>query len=389
MLFAFAGGHGHLQPLLPLARESVAAGHDVLVTGARALAEHVCSQGLSYAPSGPDLTGVRRPFELRDVGRERLAVGRHFAGALGRERGNDIIALAHDWKPDVVVCDEMDFGAAVAAEVLGLPHVTVVVLGAGGFLLPETTEEPLRRLRAAFNLPVEDGMKMLHRYLTLTPFPAVYRDPHHPLKGPVLAYRAAPPHSRPLSDVVKSDARQVYVTFGTIFNTESGDLLSRAVAGVAACQEATQVVVSTGQHLDPAELGPQPPNVTVRRFVPQHDVLACSAAVLCHGGSGTVLGALENGLPMVCIPLGADQSLNTRRCEMLGLGLCLPPETVRVDEITDAVREVLTRPRYRRAAEAIQAQVRALPDISTAVRAVESLIVRVPISTREAGRAAP
>ena len=94
----------------------------------------------------------------------------------------------------------------------------------------------------------------------------------------------------------------MYVTFGTIFNTESGDLLKEVVAGAGACQEATQVMVSTGEHLEPAELGPQPRKVTVSPFVQQEEVLASSAAVVCHGGSGTVLAALENGLPMVCIP---------------------------------------------------------------------------------------
>lgn len=360
-----------MQPLLPLAKEAVAEGHAVLVTGAAALAEYVASQGLAYTPTGPELTSVRGPMRQHNLDHERRAVGRHFAAALARKRGSDIIALARDWEPDVVVRDEIDFGAAVAAEVLNLPHVTVVVLGAGGFLLPETAEAPLRSLREAFNLPVEDGMKMLHRYLTLTPFPPAYRDPDHPLPGRVVAYRAGvPAHPNPVSGA----AALVYVTLGTIFNTESGDLLSRATAGAAACQEVTQVLVSSGQTIDPGELGPQPGNVTVRRFVQQHDLLASAAAVVSHAGSGTILGAIENGLPVVCLPLGADQSLNARRCEQLGFGLRLAPDTVRVDQITDAVHEVLTQPHYRRSAQGMQAQERTLADISTALRAVEGLV---------------
>ena len=33
ILFAFAGGQGHFDPLVPLARAAAAAGHDVAVTG--------------------------------------------------------------------------------------------------------------------------------------------------------------------------------------------------------------------------------------------------------------------------------------------------------------------------------------------------------------------
>jgi len=51
----------------------------------------------------------------------------------------------------------------------------------------ETTEEPLGRLREAFNLPVEDGMKMLHRYLT---------QPHYRRAGEAMQARV-----RALSDI--------------------------------------------------------------------------------------------------------------------------------------------------------------------------------------------
>ena len=49
-----------MQLLIPLAREAVAAGSDVLLTGAAALAAHVSGQALAYVPSGPDLTTFRR-----------------------------------------------------------------------------------------------------------------------------------------------------------------------------------------------------------------------------------------------------------------------------------------------------------------------------------------
>jgi UDP:flavonoid glycosyltransferase YjiC (YdhE family) len=255
----------------------------------------------------------------------------------------------------------------VAAEVLGLPHAAIVVLGAGGFIVPEVARPALERLRAAFALPAEDGMRMLHRHLTLTPFPFSYRDPADPLPGRVLPYRD------PIAADEHAPARRVYVTLGTIFNTESGDLLERVVAGVAACAEADAVLVTTGVHVDESSWGPLPAKVTTHRFVPQDRALASCSAVVSHGGSGTVLGAIRHGLPTVILPLGADQSLNARRCDQLGLGLSLRADTAGKDDICSAVHEILTEPSYRRSARQMRARLLQLPDLGAALAAVESL----------------
>jgi UDP:flavonoid glycosyltransferase YjiC (YdhE family) len=92
---------------------------------------------------------------------------------------------------------------------------------------------------------------------------------------------------------------------------------------VAAASAVDGVIVATGEHVDPAELGPLPNHVVAERFVAQRDVLAGCYAVVSHAGSGTVLDALLHGLPQVCLPLGGDQTLNARRCAELGSGIVL------------------------------------------------------------------
>ena len=84
-----------------------------------------------------------------------------------------------------------------------------------------------------------------------------------------------------------------------------------------------EVLVTTGQTVDPAMLGPQPAHVHAARFVPQHDVLAAAAAVVCHAGVGTVYDALSVGVPLVVAPLAADQPI----CAMADVtrGQCATP----------------------------------------------------------------
>ena len=43
-------------------------------------------------------------------------------------------------------------------------------------------------------------------------------------------------------------------------------------------------------------------------------------AVVCHGGSGTVLGALAGGVPMVVVPWFADQFTNAAKVAGAGAG---------------------------------------------------------------------
>ena len=123
----------------------------------------------------------------------------------------------------------------------------------------------------------------------------------------------------------------VYVTLGTVFNIESGDLLPRLVDAMGHVD--ADVLMTTGPHIGPEELAARAPNVHVEQFVPQHEVLGRCRAVVSHGGSGTLLAALSLGVPVVVLPMGADQPDNADRCAELGVGVVLDPLTVTPGEI--------------------------------------------------------
>ena len=64
-----------------------------------------------------------------------------------RERAPGVEALCRDWRPDVVVGEETHYGALLAAERLGLPFATVVVLAAGTLATREQGALLLERAR--------------------------------------------------------------------------------------------------------------------------------------------------------------------------------------------------------------------------------------------------
>lgn len=376
LLFSFVGGEGHLQPLLPLARTAATAGHVVAVTGALALAPLVQAAGLTFVPTGPDVVPQRVPLRPVDPEREERVVRESIAGRMGRARAADLLPLCTRWRPDVLVRDEMDFGAAVIAERLGIPHASVLVAAAGAFVRPALVAEPLDRLRAEHGLARDPDLAALHRYLVLSPFPPSFREPADPLPATAHAFRSSSaPEACTTPSVVERlrGAPTVYVTLGTIFNTESGDLFSRVLAGVR--ELPVEVVVTVGRAMDPARLGHQPGNVHVERYVPQSLLLPHCAAVVTHAGSGSVTGALEHGLPLVCIPMGADQPRNAARCSALGVGRALDAVALTPEDVRAATVAVLTEPGYRRAAARLQGEIHALPAPASAVALLERLAV--------------
>ena len=62
-------------------------------------------------------------------------------------------------------------------------------------------------------------------------------------------------------------------------------------------------------------------------FVPQRAVLDRCAAVICHGGYGTVLDAVDAAVPMVIVPFGADQHVNAAAVQRLGIGIVIEEES--------------------------------------------------------------
>ena len=387
ILFTFTGGSGHFLPALPIARAAAARGHEVLFSGQEAMLGAVRAAGFSYLPSGGNTLAdptARGPLVPVDRAHEEQATRDTFAGRTAHERTSGLLGVAARWRPEIIVRDEVDFGAAVAAERLGLPHAAFVVLAAGGFLRSDLIADPLDVLRAEHGLPADPGLTMLHRHLTLVPVPPRYRHPDDPL--PATARHIQPPVLDPRCTAGQDDEATsgvlawlaetpgrptAYITLGTIFHQESGDLFPRVVAAVAGLD--ASVVVTVGREIDPSELGAQPPNVHVTRFVPQCALLPHCDVVVCHAGSGSVIGALARGVPLVLLPLGADQPLNADRCDALGVARVLDPISSGHDEIGGAVLDVLVDSRFRTAAERIRDETASLPTAEHAVALIEAL----------------
>jgi UDP:flavonoid glycosyltransferase YjiC (YdhE family) len=80
-----------------------------------------------------------------------------------------------------------------------------------------------------------------------------------------------------------------------------------------------RVLVSTGPSLRGRKLH-APQNVELQTWVPHDDVLPRVRLVIAHGGHGTTMKSLTAGVPVLCVPLTADQPDIAARIVARGVG---------------------------------------------------------------------
>ncbi len=368
-LFTFVGGSGHLDPLLPVARAVAAAGHTVAIAGSGNQMPRVEAAGFTALPTSPqrpptapgrDLT----PLPCVDPHDSEVEFAENFAGKGARRHVPAVSEHIGAWRPDVVVREETDFGSAMAAELEDVPCATMLILAAGTLARAELVTPVLEAVRAEHGLAPDPTLATLGRDLVLSPFPPSFRHPSAPRAPTTRSFRPRPVAPR-------ARGALIYLTLGTVMNAGSGDLFERLLAGLAGVP--AEVLVTVGTDVDPADLGAKPAHIKVERYVAQAEVLPRCALVVSHGGSGSLMGAIEHGVPSVLTPLGADQPHNAMRAAELGIAAVLDAATVAPDEVGQTVAAMLADTRAREQVLALKAEIDALPAVEATVPMLERL----------------
>jgi UDP:flavonoid glycosyltransferase YjiC (YdhE family) len=360
VLFSCTAADGHFLPLLPLARAARDAGHTVAVATSASYAEPVGAEGFELLPAGLALAELERRFapvrhELRTGDlpfdeRRVAAFTRRFAAIDAPAKLEELRHAARAWRPDAVVHESCDLAAPVVAAELGVQSIH----HSFGRAVPVTALARAAELVAPLweRCGVEpDPLAGAYRGLYVDICPPSLQSPPPARRlqrlRPVTAGPLRREAGRPL----------VYVTLGTIFNrAERFRLLLDAFAGVDC-----DVLATVGRSLDPAALGPPPRNARVERYVPQHEILPGASAAVGHGGSGSTLGALAHGVPLLLLPEGADQFENAFACAEAGAAIVLLPGEVDAEALRAALERLLAEPRFAEAARRIADEIATLP----------------------------
>lgn len=374
VLFSSTRGAGHLQPLVPYARALAARKHEVAVAAPPEVSEALRDAGLSHAPFDHPGSDVLEPIWARLRGEwsdaaVAIAAREIFAGANATAALPKLQATIRSFRPDLVVRDSFEFGALVAAELAGVRHARIAVHSVSfEEALPPLLDAPLDALRALAGLAPDQGAS-LRAESVFSSFPAS-------LDGVPVGSRLRPPfRARVVDDAPSSepavwaptgDPRPlVYITFGSLVGTLSHARSIYRTALDAVADLPVRALLTTGRGLEAGTLGAIPANVHVEAWIPQRDVLPQVAGLVCHGGSGTLLGGLAAGLPMVVVPQGADQPHNAGLVAAAGAGLALTKPDA--GALRAAIQRLLDAPELRQNAHRLATEIAAMPTIDSAV----------------------
>lgn len=170
----------------------------------------------------------------------------------------------------------------------------------------------------------------------------------------------------------------VHVSQGTVANRDYSQLIEPAIAGLA--DEDVLVVVSTGGRPVDTLPSPLPANVRVASYLPHDKLLPLTDVFVSNGGYGGVHYALEHGVPLVVAGKTEDKTEVTARVGWSGVGVNLATNAPKAEQVRRAVRRVLADDSFRAASARIGQEITA----SSGLRGLEDVIVSVstPVSSQ-------
>jgi UDP:flavonoid glycosyltransferase YjiC (YdhE family) len=374
------GGAGHLQPLLPLLDAARSSGHETLVVGPPALAPLVAETGHEFAAGGEPPEAAIAPIREQlptapEDEAARLGNCELFGGLATTAMLTPVRDLVRAWLPDLMLRDPCEYASAVVAAEAGITHAQVGIgLADGEWRSIAIAAPALEEHRPGL-------VDALRRAPYVTRFPASL-DPS-PFPDTRRFRQPVPASARPLPRWWgQSSAPLVYLSFGTVLGHMSiaGDVYRTALRAVERID--ARVLLTVGRQFDISTLDDQPAHIHIEPWVDQTDVLPEAAVVVCHGGSGTTFGALAAGVPLVMVPLFADQFANGPKIVAAGAGalvdrgrddtgLRLPLTESHASRITEAIEAVLASPSCREQARRLGDEMASAP---TADAVLETLL---------------
>ena len=115
-----------------------------------------------------------------------------------------------------------------------------------------------------------------------------------------------------------------------------------------------------------------PENVVVVASAPHAQIFPQADLVITHAGHGTIMRALANGLPLICLPMGRDQGDNAAKVAWHGAGIKLSAKAGS-RHIRRAITRILQEQSYRDNAARLRKHILADAKQEIGVEELESL----------------
>lgn len=427
IFMATIGSLGDLYPLLSIATELRARGHDILFAVHGGQTEIVRAAGFAVTPHLGDIEDLAAHLGLpeTEVVRRLFSRPQYLFQKVLPFRLEEVVRMFTEVAGDVdlVVAPFQSEDARMLAEIKGAPSVTLKLQPMTVF--DATQPALIPGMGALIRRPGKLGtlwnramfwagfkvMKLMHGH-RVAPARRALGLPKHPRAPwfqqavkpaltlgtyPVALHHHAPvldpPHictgfcpydgaeaglDAELEAFLAAGAPPIVFTLGSNAQYLKGDFYGESVKAARALGR--RAVILTGEGWAPEDHeGLDGPDVIQRDYLPHQRIFPRAAAIVHHGGIGTWARAMEAAKPSLVVPFGTDQPDNARRNEEMGLGLTLPASRYTARRAEALLSKLLEEPDYREAAAKMAASLAAEDGPRRAAEALETVLARTQI----------
>jgi rhamnosyltransferase subunit B len=315
---------------------------------------------------------------------------------------------------DLLISVASQFAASIVAELLQIPWISVILTLAtlpsasieaqpmrvpfpaplqrlsnrfawflGGMFLRQVVDKPVNQLRRTFQVPPRSNLmwtgNLSPRFTALAVSSALVPRPddwpeYVQMTGFCFwdgSVDWRPPET--LEAFLHGGKPVVAVTAGTVALDERAlftPYYRTSIESILACG-ARALVINAPETSVSSE---QREDVLHVSFAPFSEVFPACAAVIHHGGIGTIAQCLRAGVPALVVPGGMDQPFNAAQVVQRKAGVWISRKRYTARRAEQALKALLSTPTYQEQARKIQAQIRQEDGAAALCAAVEQVL---------------
>ena len=413
---------GHVNPAIPIVRQLVQRGHEVVWYTGRAFQSKIEATGALFVPiksavdlSVTELNKVLPDMEkLEGIAQVKMAMKHIFIDqSLGHFK--DCLEILKEYPADVLLSEPLFVASQFLHERTGLLWAnfgdTMLAMSSRdtapfGTKLPPSSSLPgrfrnhtlnfvsshliFREVNAHYNLArlklglpkgnksFFDSIVSPYLYLQGTvpsfEYPRSDLPPQVHFVGPLLDITNTINKFTPPAwwDKLNNGFPVIHVTQGTV-NNNPADLIVPTLKGLAS-EQVLVVATTGGSEVGRIGLDPLPANALVEPFLPHINLLPNVDIMITNGGYGAVQMALAHGIPLIVAGTTEDKPEVAARIEWSGVGINLKTKNPTPEQIREAVTRIRTNPAFREKARQIQQEMAQTDPPTTATLLLEELI---------------
>lgn len=338
-------GIGHINPTLPLVREHVSRGVEVIYHSSPLRKSLIESSGAVFRNYGVD------SYKAEDYNPGKNFVLQTIPATIGLLPY--LLKEIENEKPDLLIYDSMAPWGKALAKITGLPSICTVttlalslerkhrMMNRFDVAIDEVNLKAISELKEKYGVDLEltDALGAYgdnNIVFTSREFnPPVENEERFTFQGPSLDRREE------LSGftIPEKGKKVITMSLGTLLRDEDPSVIDwyKELIKAFANDPDYELILAGG------DLGPLPENVKSYERIPQLFALKNSHVFINHGGMNSINEGFHFNVPMIVIPHSKDQFINAERLVETGRGFSLQKQQVKAHILRSCVERLLER----------------------------------------------